>query len=326
MIDAPARAKIYTEESDLQPICDLLNLCDALDNLEDSYDVEDLRVEFSHPELNKVLDLQLWEDANGRLVGFGQLWLRTLASEQGETLEGHLYFRVHPEAREGDVANQIVEWGTERLRSAGRESGKPTYLSGAARDHDTYTIKVLEQHGLAVVRYFFRMACPLDLPIPEEPFPAGYTLRHVASEADIAAWVEVYNQSFIDHWNHHPTTLESHKHWMNLPGYRPEDDLVAVAPDGSFGAFCFCEINSSENERKGRKDGWINLLGTRRGQRNMGLGRAMLLAGLHRLKAIGMETAVLGVDAENPSGALRLYEGVGFTKQFTTLTYQKTVE
>ena len=38
----------------------------------------------------------------------------------------------------------------------------------------------------------------------------------------------------------------------------------------------------------------------------------MLLAGLHRLKADGMTYARLNVDAENPSGALQLYESVGF--------------
>src|SRR3712207_8299806 len=51
-----------------------------------------------------------------------------------------------------------------------------------------------------------------------------------------------------------------------------------------------------------------------RSYRKIGLGRALLLAGLHRLKADGMETAALGVDAENPTGALGLYESTGFMK------------
>ena len=43
------------------------------------------------------------------------------------------------------------------------------------------------------------------------------------------------------------------------------------------------------------------------------MGRAMLLAGLHRLKAAGVATAIIGVDAENSSGALHLYELLAFT-------------
>jgi ribosomal protein S18 acetylase RimI-like enzyme len=55
----------------------------------------------------------------------------------------------------------------------------------------------------------------------------------------------------------------------------------------------------------------------------MGLGRAMLLAGLHRLKAAGVATAILGVDAENPSGALQLYESVGFHNIRDSISYVK---
>lgn len=51
----------------------------------------------------------------------------------------------------------------------------------------------------------------------------------------------------------------------------------------------------------------------------------MLLAGMHRLKAVGMDTAKLGVDAENPLGAGRLYESVGFRKIYTQISYIKDV-
>ena len=44
----------------------------------------------------------------------------------------------------------------------------------------------------------------------------------------------------------------------------------------------------------------------------MGLGRSLLLHGLHSLRSAGMETALLGVDSESPTGANKLYESVGF--------------
>lgn len=65
------------------------------------------------------------------------------------------------------------------------------------------------------------------------------------------------------------------------------------------------------------------MLGTRRGYRRRGLGRAMLLAGLRVLEQAGMDDAKLGVDAENPSGALRLYESVGFGRIRTWVTHAK---
>ena len=90
-----------------------------------------------------------------------------------------------------------------------------------------------------------------------------------------------------------------------------------------FAAFCRCEINNEDNAATGRNEGWIEVLGTRRGHRKLGLGRAMLLAGMRWLQAQGVATAVLGVDAENPTGALRLYESVGVVVANTTYTYHK---
>jgi ribosomal protein S18 acetylase RimI-like enzyme len=135
----------------------------------------------------------------------------------------------------------------------------------------------------------------------------------------------MFNQSFIDHWNHHPATIESQAHWIESPKYDPERDLIAVAPDGTFAAFCFCWVDPEANERNNRLEGWIDMLGTRRGFRKIGLGRAMLLAGLLRLKEEGLKIARLGVDSENPSGALRLYESTGFVTEHTWVAYRKAV-
>ncbi len=313
----------YKGEQDLQTVCDLLNLCDALDKTDDNYAIDDLRMEFSSPNLDKERDLRLWEDAGGRLVGFGQLRIPT---DDGTPTDGRLYFRVHPEARTGNLANDIVAWASERVRDVGRGRGQPTRLFGFARDFEAYTREVLEQNHLKPVRYFFKMARPLDQPIPKPEFPEGYTLRHSPTgDEDAERWVEMFNQSFIDHWNHHPASVEDHRHWLSHPKYRPEGDLIATAPDGTFAAFCFCWIDPEDNERNHRSDGWIDVLGTRRGHRKIGLGKAMLLSGFDYLKSQGVAVAKLGVDAENPTGALRLYESVGFKTVQTSVAYSKNL-
>ncbi len=98
-----------------------------------------------------------------------------------------------------------------------------------------------------------------------------------------------------------------------------------MTADNTFAAHCHCHINTEKNARMGRKRGIVGILGTRRGFRRMGLGKAMLLAGLHRLKEAGMDTARLGVDAENPNGALQLYESVGFRKISININYVSDV-
>ena len=94
-----------------------------------------------------------------------------------------------------------------------------------------------------------------------------------------------------------------------------------MAPDGTVAAICFCNIDPEENARNGSNAGSVHILGTRRGYRKIGLGRAILLSGLRRLRDDGVDTARLNVDAENPTGALRLYESVGFSVTYMSIAY-----
>ena len=312
------RSRSYTDE-DAQAVCDLLNLCDAVDKLDDNYSVDDLRREFEDPQLDKHKDMRLWHSSEGILVGFGQIWVRT----QNDEAEGGTYIRIHPEYRQHNLETEVLAWAEGRLREAQGQSGNRLVLRLWMPDTYKYMRDIADNNGFKTERYFFEMIRPLNEAIEEPKFPEGYTLRHITAGDPAERWVDMFNMSFIDHWNHHPMTVEEHKHTLASPKYVPERDLVAVAPDGEFAAFCFCLIDPEDNKRNNRSEGWIDILGTRRGHRKIGLGKAMLLSGLLRLKADGMETAKLGVDAENPTGALRLYESVGFRVRTTSISTSK---
>ena len=98
---------------------------------------------------------------------------------------------------------------------------------------------------------------------------------------------------------------------------------------------CLCDVNKEHIARIGRKEGWVDILGVRRAYRHQGLGRALLLAGLHVLKEAGMESAMplvlrpkdsgLGVDAESLTGATRLYESVGFVERRRYILYRRVL-
>ena len=85
---------------------------------------------------------------------------------------------------------------------------------------------------------------------------------------------------------------------------------------------CLCDVNEEHIARIGRQEGWVDILGVRRPYRRRGLGRALLLAGLHVLKEAGMESTTLGVDAESLTGATRLYESVGFVERKRFVLYR----
>jgi len=309
----------YQGETDLDAIANLINTCETVAQLEEGTSVTELQQSFDDPFIDKERDLFLWQDANDQLIGFSRLWI----VPTNTIIDGFLAFRVHPTAPSGDLEKQIIAWAEERLRQVSRERSLPVNVRCGSRADKTDRIAILERCGFKRDRYFFTMARSLQEPIPEPQFPDGFTLGYSKGEADAQAYVELYNQTFIDHWNYHELTVERVLHELQNPYYKPEMSLLAMAPDGTYAAFCYCHINPEENQRNGRNEGDIAVLGTRRGFRQQGLGRAMLLAGMQQLKAAGVETTKLIVDAKNLSGALRLYESVGFSTAQTHISLVK---
>ncbi|MBD2072868.1 GNAT family N-acetyltransferase [Phormidium sp. FACHB-592] len=313
-------SRSYADETDLQAITDLMNACEVVDQLDQGTSVEELRRDFADPDFDLTRHLQLWVNAQGQLVGYGRLWMLPA----GDTQDGFLSFMVHPEVRSQGLEDQILAWAEDQLREQSQASGLPANLRTGVREQQSDRMAFLETHGFRIMRYFYRMARPLAIAIPTPQLPPGYRVQSLAP-SQVEAWVEMFNQTFIDHWNFHPLTVEQRQYWLSDPDYEAGLDLVALAPDGTFAAFCFGYLSNQNNRRTGRHEGWIADLGTRRGFRQQGLGRAMLLTGMQQLKAKGVDTALLGVDTENPSGALRLYKSVGFHQIFTSLAYCKAL-
>lgn len=308
-------------DSDLNAIVELFNACEEVDKTGMWETVEQLQQDLNSPSLNRAEDVRLWENSDGQLVGYGLIWIEPYQAG----IDGFLNFRVHPTVRNQGLEEKIIYWAEKRLREAAKDCSEDVKLYSGDRYDRGDVITILQNLGFVAVRYFFRMRRSLTEPIDEPQFPEGFKLRTVEPEKDATLWVEMFNQTFIDHWNHHDVTIEEYQHEIQDPDYCSELDLIAIAPDGTFAAFCESHIYSEDNKRNGRNEGWIIGLGTRRGFRQQGLGRAMLLSGMQCLKAKGMDTAILIVDAENPSGALGLYESVGFEKVHTNIFYVKTL-
>jgi ribosomal protein S18 acetylase RimI-like enzyme len=85
-------------------------------------------------------------------------------------------------------------------------------------------------------------------------------------------------------------------------------------------------IYPEENEDLGSQRGWLDSVFTRRAWRRRGLARNLIVRSLHLLHERGMEAAVLGVDADNPSGALGLYEAAGFVVTERTTAWRRPLE
>jgi len=156
------------------------------------------------------------------------------------------------------------------------------------------------------VRYFFEMQRPLDGDLPDVSLPAGLAFRPALPEHYRAIWS---GRGMLSRpMEHVALSDEDYNAWVATPDLDPSLWLVAWEGDQIAGA----AINVTHKSKCGQPDTWgeTDDLFVRRPWRQRGLGRALLAGSMRLFKARGLVTAGLGVDAENLSGALRLYEGL----------------
>jgi mycothiol synthase len=82
-------------------------------------------------------------------------------------------------------------------------------------------------------------------------------------------------------------------------------------------------IWKTENETLSVRRGWLERISVRRPWRRNGVARALIVDALRRLRDADMDEAMLGVDSQNPTGALQLYESLGFEVKDRGTTYRK---
>jgi mycothiol synthase len=285
---------------------------------------EDFEREFDDPWYNPETDSLLARTADGRAVAF----LRTFVSpEPEEEVQAWLWFEVHPEHRGRGLEEFLIEWAGARGRQRllAMPDGLPRSLRVGFQDTQHASIALVERHGFRPIRYFYRMRRDLGQPIPEATLPDGLTLRTFTPDMS-AALKDAFNESFRDHWNFHTVSEEDWQtFFMQRSSFRP--DLTLLVMDGDqIAGYSINRVSPEENAREGFNEGWIGQLGVRRPWRKRGIATALLCASMTAFKGEGLDYATLGVDAENPTGALHIYERVGFFVAKRYIQFSKPIE
>lgn len=320
MTATPA-ARPYAGGDDADKISAMLTACEALDKLGLGRSPDEMRAVFEDPAIDAERDTRLWVDEAGNVLAYVHVHI------EGEVqVVATLRFRVHPSARTRGLDDAALAWTEARVRRVARKNHMPVRLQSFARADDRRRCVTLEWHGFQPDRYFHQLVCPLNIEFPEPKFPEGYTIRPASFETDGPVWVDMFNDTFIDHWGHHDLTLERYLHQRrNDPAYQARHDLIVQSPEGVMAGFCWSLVSPDEPGRTGHREALLHQIGTRRGYRQKGLGRATLYHALRLLKEDGLESVRLNVDAENPFGAWQLYQSAGFRMRFTQVTYAKVI-
>jgi mycothiol synthase len=120
---------------------------------------------------------------------------------------------------------------------------------------------------------------------------------------DLPAVHEVVEAAFADHWGHHPEPFERWaRERTGSPSYDPTLWLLAAEAGRPVGAL-------TASVSGGR--GWVDQLGVLATARGRGIAAALLRRSFATFAGRGLRQVLLNVDAENPTGATRLYERVG---------------
>jgi mycothiol synthase len=290
--------------------------------------LQDMTNQFIDPWCNPEKDYLLALTADDQVAGMGRVFLNPTPRRERNAF---LWGEIHPEHRGGGLDELILTWMEARARQRLLEfpADLPRSLRTNSLDYLTDRIQLIEQHGFKPIRSFYRMRRDLSQPIPDEHLPPGLVLCNYRPEME-QVLMEAVNESFSDHWSFEPISPEDWQMFLiHSVDFRPELSFLALDGEGNstqIAGFSVNFIRTENNQRQGIAEGWITELGTRRPWRKRGIASALVCESMRAFKAVGMDYAGLGVDSESPTGALGLYERLGFTVFKRSLTFSKPVE
>ena len=239
--------------------------------------------------------VSIWETADGRIAA--------VLNPEGA---GEAFMHLHPGLAAPALVEEMLDVAEAHLAAPGRDGQRR--LRVWAGEHDASRQAILAGRGYAPqqdgLEYQRRLS--LEAPIPEAPAPVDYSLRALG-EAD-----ELPRRSWVSWQAFHPDEPDEryggydwYHNIQRAPLYRRDLDLVAVAANGDFAAFCTVWFDDVT------RTGVFEPVGAAPAHHRRGLGRALMCMGLRRLKWLGATQAHVGSYSPAAHG---LYEAVGFTE------------
>jgi mycothiol synthase len=241
-------------------------------------------------------------ETEGRVVAIGSVLQR------GDKLDG--WMTVDPDFCGRGIATALIELAEARAR----QLGGPTIKLGTLAENAAARA-LLERAGYRDVRHYYEMTIELEGPPPDPEWPPGLSAAPFEL-SDARKLHTAINDAFAGEWNFHQRTFEEFKkHRLKAPDFDPTLWFV-VKDAGEIAAFTLCWA-----ERFGGPH--VGLVGVREQWRRRGLGLALLQHAFGEFHRRGERRVGLGVDAENATGAIRLYERAGMHVHSEEIVYEK---
>jgi mycothiol synthase len=316
------RFRMFRDDSDYERLADLFRAANRHDDVPWLPTSDKIRSELGgRSSLDPVRDVLL-AVLDGRTVGMTSV---ERAVRDGAPVY-ELWGAVAPDQRRHGLGTALLGWGFARIRQRApfEDPGVRVTVQSDAEDQEAGHRALLAGNGFEPVRHFFLMRRPTLDDVPAAPLPDGLEIRPVL-EAQRRSILEAEFEAFEDHWGNRERSEESFVATLSQPEL--DTDLWIVAWDGDrIAGVVENWIWAKENKELRVQRGWLERISVRRPWRRRGLARAITAAALVRLREAGMREGMLGVDSENPNGALGLYEGLGFEVHSRSAAYRRPLE
>jgi putative peptidoglycan lipid II flippase len=291
---------------------------------------DDIRKVYAMPALQPAENLFVAQAPDGQIVGVTWLMVNQGEGETVFALNGH----VHPAWRRQGIGRQLLDATIARARERlGEAAGRRAWLQ-SEYVHDTPAnagrVALFERSGFQVARWAVDMR--RELPgvgriaplIPIVRPVSGVQLRKWRAGVDDEAVGWMLDEAFRDHWGYTTIHIDDWLEHVRNGFVSTEHSVLAwdVASGQIVGA-CVNACDERTFKRRGRRELYVTDLAVCREHRRRGVAKALLTWTLHRADHLGMQSVGLDADAENLTGAVQLYAGLGFEIFAKLKTYRK---
>lgn len=297
----------------------LVNACSVELIGRPQFEVHELRADWTSPNVDPETDLQLVFAADNQLVGYAGVW----DAEPHVQMFG--WGNVHPDHKSQGIGTYLAGWVEERARRSISKApeGARVVLQQSRLGIDTAAQELLERERYRATRYEFRMIIEMDTPPPEPKLPEGVNIQTFDREKHLRDVIRAEREMFKDHWGYVESPFEEeHREWAHWIDNSPDHDpsLWFLALDGdAIAGLALCRPKMAEDPQAG----YVDLLGVRRPWRRRGVALALLHHSFGELFRRGVRRVALDVDAQNLTGATRVYEKAGMRVQREAVIYEK---
>ncbi len=241
---------------------------------------------FANPDIEKITleeNVFIWETEAGQIAA--------VLNPEGY---GHAFSQIHPDFRTSELDEEIITVAEEHLATTNKDDHKK--LSFWIDSKDKSRQEILTHRG------FHKVDSPesqevqhrrlLDEPLPEPLIIPDYIIRSQGDGLELLERCYASGLGFHNDDIHVARDNRDHPNWyhhiQSAPLYRRDLDIIAVASDGSIASFCTIWFDDVT------RTAYIEPVATVPAHQRHGLGKAVILEGLQRLKRMGCKVAFVG--------------------------------